>query len=225
MTRDDRADQISVVIADDQSLVRGALAILLHHQTDIAVIGQASDGREAVELARSLRPDVLLMDIRMPRVDGIEATRRIVDDPELGQVRVLVLTTFEDDETVGAALRAGASGFIGKGSDPAALVHAIRTVHAGDSLLSPTATRALIERYVLGWRDRQDPPAALSALTRRELVILAHVARGRTNEQIAAELGISSWTVKTHVNRTMSKLGAHDRAQLVVLGFTSGLVS
>jgi DNA-binding NarL/FixJ family response regulator len=225
MTEADDQDEISVVIADDQSLVREGLRILLQHQNDMTVTGQARDGAEAVALARSLRPDVLLMDIRMPGVDGIEATRLIVGDPELNRVRVLVLTTFEDEETVGAALRAGASGFIGKGSEPAAFIHAIRTVHAGDSLLSPTATRALIERYVLGRRERTDPPAGLASLTSRELDILTHVARGQTNEQIAAELGISSWTVKNHVNRTMTKLDAHDRAQLVVIAFSSGLVS
>jgi DNA-binding NarL/FixJ family response regulator len=224
MKGDEGLDQISVIIADDQSLVREGLRILLQHQSDIAVIGQARDGAEAVELARSLRPQVVLMDIRMPRVDGIEATQLIVDDPELNRVRVLVLTTFEDEEVVGAGLRAGATGFIGKGSKPADLIHAIRTVHAGDSLLSSAVTRALIERYVLGRRDTTDPPEELASLTSRELDILTHVARGRTNEQIAAELGISYWTVKTHVKRTMTKLDAHDRAQLIVLAFSSGIV-
>lgn len=225
MTGDAARDQISVLIADDQSLVREGLRILLQHERDIEVVGQARDGEEAVELARSLHPDVILMDIRMPRAGGVEATRLITADAALNSVRILVLTTFEDEETVGAALRAGASGFIGKGSEPETLIDAIRVVHAGDSLLSPTATRAVIERYVIGRSDSAGPPERLAALTIRELDILTHVARGLTNEQIAAQLGISSATVKTHVNRTMTKLDVHDRSQLVVLAFTSGLVS
>ena len=216
----------SVLIVDDQALIRAALRELLAHEPGITVAGEAVNGREAVELASSLRPDVVLMDIRMPEMDGIAATTAICADPALAEVRVLILTTFEEDEHLVAALRAGASGFIGKGAEPEEIVRAVRAVHAGDALLSPTATRSLITRYVLPGTDAAhatNPPAELEQLTEREREVFLLVARGRSNQEIAAELFISPATAKTHVNRVMSKLHAHDRAQLVIIAYESGL--
>ncbi|WP_394554152.1 response regulator [Agromyces sp. MMS24-JH15] len=216
-----------VLVVDDQALIRNAVRALVDGEPDLDVVGEAADGLQALELARALRPDVVLMDIRMPGVDGIEATRRIAADPELAQVRVLILTTFEDDENVARALQAGASGFIGKATDPDALVAAVRTVHSGDSLLSPQATRVLIERYV---RSAPAPEAsaalvaAIATLTEREREVLVLVASGRSNDEIAAGLVISPHTAKTHVGRIMVKLDAHDRAQLVIAGYEAGLV-
>jgi len=216
---------IRVVLADDQPLVRAALAILLNHEPDIDVVGEAEDGEQAIAMARELVPDVVLMDVRMPVLDGIDATAQIASDPALARTRILVLTTFEDEETVGRALRSGASGFIGKGAEPAELARAIRTVHSGDALLSPAATKAVIERYVRGRADAgSGRPAELAALTDREIAVLAEVGRGRTNDQIAEALGISAMTVKTHVNRAMTKLKVHDRSQLVVIAYSTGLV-
>lgn len=219
----------TVLIVDDQALIRQALRALIEAEADLAVAGEAADGLEGVELTRSLRPDVVLMDIRMPGVDGIEATRRICDDPDLGGVKVLILTTFENDENVASALRAGASGFVGKGTDPAALVEAIRTVRDGDALLSPSATRVLIERYVRpdaadGAPDHGASGPALAQLTGREREVLVLVAAGLSNHDIADRLVISPLTAKTHVNRVMTKLRAHDRAQLVVIAYETGLV-
>lgn len=219
----------TVLIVDDQALIRQALRALIEAEVDLAVAGEAADGLEGVELARSLRPDVVLMDIRMPGVDGIEATRRICDDPALGGVKVLILTTFENDENVASALRAGASGFVGKGTDPDALVEAIRTVRDGDALLSPSATRVLIERYVRpagadGALDRGASDPALAQLTEREREVLVLVAAGLSNHDISDRLVISPLTAKTHVNRVMTKLRAHDRAQLVVIAYETGLV-
>ncbi|MCX6501744.1 MAG: response regulator transcription factor [Microbacterium sp.] len=214
---------IRVVIADDQPLIRRAVAQLLRGEPDIDVVGEAENGAEARDLAGELRPDVIVMDIRMPVLDGIDATAAICADPALADTRVLVLTTFEDDEYVVAALRAGASGFIGKGAEPEEIGRAVRAVHAGDALLSPVATRALIGRYLQAAPARAaivDP----SNLTAREQEILVLVARGLSNDEIAAELFISAHTAKTHLKRIMAKLGAHDRAQCVIYAYESGLV-
>lgn len=216
-----------VLVVDDQVLIRQAVIDILSSHPDIAVVGEASTGAEAVVAARSLRPDVVLMDIRMPEVDGIQATAEICADPANASTRVLVLTTFEEDEYVVAALRAGASGFIGKGAEPEEIARAVRSVHAGDALLSPTATRGLITRYVLPDRafPPPEPPPELASLTEREREVLLLVARGRSNQEIAAELFISPHTAKTHVNRIMTKVYAHDRTQLVILAYESGLLA
>lgn len=215
-----------VLVVDDQSLIRQAVSAILDGVDGVDVVGEAPDGHEAVSLARTLRPDVVLMDIRMPGLDGIAATTAICADPELAETRVLILTTFEEDEYLVQALRAGASGFIGKGAEPDAIVRAVRAVHAGDALLSPAATRSLITRYVLP-RASSAPrplPPELRELTDRETEVLLLVARGRSNQEIADELVISPHTAKTHVNRIMSKVHAHDRAQLVILAYESGLL-
>ncbi|MEV4667416.1 response regulator transcription factor [Microbacterium sp. LWO12-1.2] len=216
---------ISVLVVDDQPLVRQAVRDIL---TDggIRVVGEASNGREAVRMVTDHAPDVVLMDIRMPELDGIAATETICSEHRDGEVRVLILTTFEEDDYVVAALRAGASGFIGKGAEPEEIVHAVRTIHAGESLLSSVATRALIERSVYGAAPMlsQVQSEILARLTVREREVLIHVAGGRTNQEIAAELSISPHTAKTHVNRIMSKVDARDRAQLVILAYESGLV-
>jgi DNA-binding NarL/FixJ family response regulator len=216
---------ISVLIADDQALIRSAIADLITHSGDLAIAGEAADGHQAIALARERRPDVVLMDIRMPGMDGIAATREICADPELSAVRVLVLTTFEEDEYIVAALRAGASGFIGKGSEREEIAAAIRAVHRGDALLSPTATRTLIDRYVHSSQlHTSEPLRALHDLTERESEVLALVGSGRSNGEIAELLVISPHTAKTHVNRIMTKLNAHDRAQLVIAAYENGLV-
>ena len=215
----------TVLVVDDQALIRSAVRDLLGAAESIEVVGEAADGEEAVYLARRLRPDVVVCDIRMPRMDGIEATDRICRDPALADTRVLVLTTFEEDDYVVAALRAGASGFIGKGAEPEDIVHAVRAVHEGGALLSPGATRAMIEKYVRGAAsDPPRPSPVLDALTDREREVLGLIGRGRSNDEIAAELFISPHTAKTHVKNTMIKLGAHDRAQLVIAAYETGLV-
>ncbi|MFC8734461.1 response regulator [Luteimicrobium sp. NPDC057192] len=217
---------ISVLVVDDQSLVRQAVADLVAHADGLALAGEAADGRRAVELTRALRPDVVLMDIRMPGTDGIAATAAICADAALAAVRVLVLTTFEEDHYVVGALRAGASGFIGKGAEPDDILAAIRAVHAGDALLSPTATRGLIDRYVrTGAPGTAAPPPDLGDLTEREVEVLTLVGSGRSNGEIADALVISPHTAKTHVGRIMTKLGAHDRAQLVIAAYENGLVT
>lgn len=223
---------ITVLVADDQPLIRQAVTDILGATDDIVVAGEAADGTDAVALAAELRPDVVLMDIRMPGLDGIEATAAICANPDLTGTRVLILTTFEEDAYVVAALRAGASGFIGKGAEPADIVRAVRAIHAGDALLSPAATRGLITRYVLsappaGRPDttRRRTAAALDQLTDREREVLLLVARGLSNQGIADELVISPSTAKTHVNRIMAKLYAHDRAQLVIVAYESGLLA
>jgi DNA-binding NarL/FixJ family response regulator len=211
---------IRVVVADDQPLVRSGLVVLIEAADDIAVVGEAASGREAYEQVRATGADVVVMDIRMPEVDGLAATRMIMDDPALAGVKVLVLTTFEIDDYVYRALRAGASGFLGKGAEPQELVEAIRTVHRGDALLSPTATRSLIEHFLAGPSGlEQAAPDALARLTEREREIVGLVAEGFSNDEIAEKLVLSPATVKTHVNRAMTKVGARDRAQLVVAAY------
>jgi DNA-binding NarL/FixJ family response regulator len=218
---------ISVLVVDDQALIRAAVKELLKYEPAISVIGEAADGAQAIEAASSLRPDVVIMDIRMPVVDGIAATAAICSDPVLATTRVLMLTTFEEDEYLVAALRAGASGFIGKGAEPDEIVRAVFSVHAGDALLSATATRALITRYVLPFRRSAGMPhiPEFEQLTEREREVLLLVARGRSNQEIADELVISPHTAKTHVNRVMTKLEVHERAQLVILAYETGLLS
>jgi len=216
---------IRVLLADDQPMLRGGFAVLINSAPDLEVVGEAATGRQAVELARQTRADVVLMDIRMPDLDGLAATRLISGDEDLAGVHVLILTTFEIDEYVFQALRAGASGFLGKSAEPAELLDAIRVVHRGDALLSPAATRSLIARYLSRPDHPEAPaPARLSALTDREREVLTLVATGLSNDDIAERLVVSPHTVKTHVNRTMAKLGAHDRAQLVVIAYETGLV-
>jgi DNA-binding NarL/FixJ family response regulator len=212
-----------VLLADDQALVRAGFRALLDAQPDIEVVGEAGDGAEAVAQAKSLRPDLILMDIRMPEMDGLAATRQIAADPRLEGVRIVILSTFELDEYVFEALRGGASGFLVKHTEPAELVHAVRAVAAGDALLSPGVTRRLIAEFAT--RAKEPGPAPrLNALTDREREVMALVAAGLTNEEIAARLVVSPATAKTHVSRTMIKLGARDRAQLVVFAYESGLV-
>ena len=216
---------IRVLLVDDQALVRAGFRVLLESAGDIAVAGEAATGEEAVTLARETRPDVVLMDIRMPVLDGLAATRRIAGDPDLAGVRVLILTTFEVDEYVFEAVRSGASGFVVKDIEPAELLQAVRVVAGGEALLSPGATRRLIAEFAARPERRRVPPAALAALTEREREVMALVAAGRSNEEIAAELFVSPATAKTHVSRAMAKLGARDRAQLVVLAYETGLVA
>ena len=213
-----------VVLADDQALIRSGFAALVDSAEDLEVVGEAADGAQAVALARSQRADVVVMDVRMPGTDGIEATRAICADEDLAGVRVLVLTTFELDELVIDAVRAGASGFLGKGVEPAVLLDAIRTVAAGEALLSPRATRALIDRYLVPAQEPVAQPPSLAALTAREREVVALVAGGLSNDDIAGRLFLSPLTAKTHVNRAMMKLDVRDRAQLVVMAYQSGLV-
>ena len=216
---------INVVIADDHALVRAGFSVLLDAEDGVEVVGVATNGREAIELARAKRPHVLLMDIRMPEVDGIEATRQIVADPALDEVRVLILTTFELDEYIVDALRAGASGFLIKDTEPVELVRAVKVVAAGDSLLSPSVTRRLIGEFVDRSGTPVTPGPALDVLTDREREVLALVGRGLSNQEIGAELFISVATARTHVSRAMTKLHSRDRAQLVVAAYESGLVT
>jgi DNA-binding NarL/FixJ family response regulator len=216
---------IRVLLVDDQALLRAGLRVLLESQDDIVVVGEADDGEEAISLARETQPDVVLMDIRMPRLDGVEATKRIAADDRLKDVHVLILTTFESDEYVFEALRVGASGFLVKDSDPTEVLRAVRVVCSGEALLSPSVTRRLIAEYAAWPERRRSDPAELEELTPREREVMALVAYGLTNAQIAERLVVSPATAKTHVSRTMMKLHAHDRAQLVVLAFQTGLVS
>jgi DNA-binding NarL/FixJ family response regulator len=221
-------EHISVLVADDHSLVRAGFHSILGDEDDIDVIGEARDGAEAVEVAARERPDVVLMDIRMPGVDGLEATRRITADPRLGSTKVIVLTTFDLDEYVFGALKAGASAFLLKGVEPQVLIDAVRTVAGGAALLEPGVTRRLIEAYVTGQRAPAQAAtegyALPSALTPREVEILRLIAAGWTNNEIADHLFISPLTCKSHVSRILMKLEARDRVQLVVLAYESGLV-
>jgi DNA-binding NarL/FixJ family response regulator len=214
---------IRVLLADDQALVRGGFRSLLDARDDIEVVGEAANGNEAVSLAKTLVPDVVLMDIRMPDLDGLEATRQIAADPQLTGVRIVILTTFGLDEYLFDALRYGASGFLVKDTEPADLVAAVRVVAAGDSLISPSMTRRLIEEFATRAKPSR-PATELDVLTEREREVLGLVAGGLTNDEIAERLYMSPATARTHVSRTMTKLGARDRTQLVVLAYETGLV-
>jgi DNA-binding NarL/FixJ family response regulator len=214
---------IRVAVADDQALVRSGFRALLDVRDDLDVVGEAANGNEAVALAKALRPDVVLMDIRMPGLDGLEATRQITADPDLGAVRIVILTTFELDEYLFEALRCGASGFLLKDTEPEDLATAIRVVARGDSLISPSMTRRLVVEFAA--RAKQPRPSSdLDLITDREREVMSKVAAGLTNDEIAQELYLSPATVRTHVSRTMTKLGARDRAQLVVIAYETGLV-
>jgi DNA-binding NarL/FixJ family response regulator len=217
---------IRVLLADDQALLRATFRILIDSCDDMEVVAEATDGIEAVVLARAYSPDLVLMDIRMPGTDGLAATAAICADPELSGTRVLILTTFEIDEYVAQALRAGASGFLGKDVTADALLDGIRTVAVGESLLSPLATRVLITRFLADPTQGARLAASedLSTLTAREREVMAWVAEGHSNEEIAEKLSVSPLTVRTHVHRSMTKLGARDRAQLVVIAYQSGLM-
>ena len=214
---------IQILIADDQALVRAGFRALLNAESDMKVIGEAVDGNDAVKLVTSLAPDVVLMDIRMPRCDGLEATRRIVADERLAQVKIIILTTFDLDEYIFEALRAGASGFLVKDIEPIDLIRGIQAVARGDGLLSPSVTRRLIAKFATLTSKTELLPN-LKALTEREREVMAVVASGLSNDEIAKRLVISPATAKTHVSRAMVKLGARDRAQLVVFAYQSGLV-
>jgi len=212
-----------VLLADDQALVRAGFSALLSARDDIEIVGEAADGRDAVSMTRSLHPDVVLMDIRMPLLDGLEATRRITADPRLSDVRIVILTTFELDEYLFEALRHGASGFLLKDTEPSDLVTAVRVVAAGDSLISPRMTRRLIEEFAT--RAKQPRSSGeLDILTDRESEVMALVAGGLTNDEIARKLYMSPATARTHVSRAMTKLGARDRTQLAVIAYETGLV-
>jgi len=215
---------IRVLLADDQDLVRAGLRLIIDRAPGLEVVGEAANGTDAVRLARETRADVVLMDIRMPGLDGLAATRRITAEDDLAGVKVLILTTFEVDQYVFEALRSGASGFLGKGARPEVLVEAIRTVARGDALLSPAATRGLIARFL----TLHDPeplrqPPEIAALTDREREVVALIGEGMSNAEIADQLSLSPLTVKTHANHAMAKVGARDRAQLVVLAYQAGL--
>ncbi|MER6672275.1 response regulator transcription factor [Streptomyces sp. NPDC000983] len=217
---------VRVLLADDQALLRATFRILIDSCPDLEVVGEASDGAEALELARAHRPDVVLMDIRMPGTDGLAGTSAICADPDLAATRVLILTTFETEEYVARALRAGASGFLGKDVTADTLLAGIRTVASGEALLSPGATRTLITRFLTSPAPEVQlaPPERLAELTVREREVMALAAEGRSNAEIAELLTVSPLTVRTHVHRAMTKLNARDRAQLVVIAYQTGLV-
>jgi DNA-binding NarL/FixJ family response regulator len=216
---------IKVLLVDDQGLVRSGFKVLLDTEDDITVVGEATNGVEAVEQARATRPDVVLMDIRMPKLDGIQATNRIVKTPGLEKVRVLILTTYDTDAYVFEALQTGASGFLLKDAGPAELLHAIRVVAAGDALLAPRITRRLIAQFAAHRTAAQDGENRLAVLTEREREVMALVGQGLSNDEIGADLFLSPATARTHVSHAMGKLGARDRAQLVVIAYQTGLVS
>jgi len=215
---------IRVLIVDDQALLRSALVNLLAAEEGIEVVGEAADGASAVESARRHRPDVVVMDVRMPGSDGITATADIVGDPDLAQTRILILTTFEVEENIVGALRAGASGFLAKDADPGEIVRAIRVVASGDALLSPAATRSVVERLLAQPQRLDAASPGLDNLTDREREVLGYVARGLSNHEIAGMLVVSPLTIKTHVSRILAKTGSRDRAQLVALAYSSGLI-
>ncbi|MFI7273384.1 response regulator [Streptomyces sp. NPDC049879] len=217
---------IRVVLADDQALLRSAFRVLVDSDPGMTVTGEAAEGAEALRVIREAGADVVLMDIRMPGMDGLAATRAIGEDPALAGVKVVILTTFESDDYVVEALRAGASGFLGKGAEPADLLHAIRLAAAGESLLSPAATRGLIARFLSSDGTAEDAldPSVLDVLTAREREVLVEVAGGLSNDEIAQRFSVSPLTVKTHINRLLTKLSARDRAQLVVTAYETGLV-
>ncbi|MBF6194093.1 response regulator transcription factor [Nocardia implantans] len=215
---------IKVLLADDERLVRSGFKVLLDLEDDITVVGEATTGAEAVELARATRPDVVLMDIRMPRLDGIRATAQIAEAGGMERVKVLILTTYDTDENVFDALQAGASGFLLKDAGPAELLHAIRVIAAGDALLAPRITRRLIGQFTARRRAAKSAEDRLAVLTDREREVLALVGEGMSNDEIGAALFLSPATARTHVSRAMVKLGARDRAQLVVIAYQTGLV-
>jgi DNA-binding NarL/FixJ family response regulator len=214
-----------VLLADDEGLVRSGFRLLLDLEDDIAVVGEATNGAEAVDQARATRPDVVLMDIRMPRLDGIQATAEIAGTPGLERVRVLILTTYDTDEYVFEALRAGASGFLLKDAGPAELLHAVRVIAAGDALLAPRITRRLIGQFTARRTAAEAAEHRLAVLTQREREVLSLVGRGLSNTEIGAELVLSPATARTHVSHAMAKLGARDRAQLVVIAYQTGLAT
>jgi DNA-binding NarL/FixJ family response regulator len=230
---------IRVLLADDQALVRAGFRMLIESAPDMRIVAEAANGGQAVALTREHHPDVVLMDLRMPEVDGLTAARRITTDPALAAIRVVVLTTFDDNESVFSALRAGASGFLVKDVEPADLLQAIRVVARGDALLAPSVTRALISAFTSGSQGRADatgqppgpaarrptPSPTVATLTEREREVVGLVAAGLSNDEIAAELVVSPLTAKTHVSRAMTKLAARDRAQLVVIAYASGLAA
>jgi DNA-binding NarL/FixJ family response regulator len=216
---------IRVLVVDDQALVRGAFRVLVDSAEDLSVVAEASNGREAVALCREHRPDVVLMDVRMPEMDGIEATRAILADAPEGNTRILILTTFDLDEYVYEALRAGASGFLLKDTPPVELLRAVRVVAGGDALLAPSVTRTLIAEFARREPREVARPDLLNQITARECEVLVLVARGKSNAEIASELHMSVATAKTHVSRLLAKLSARDRAQLVVFAYESGLVA
>jgi DNA-binding NarL/FixJ family response regulator len=215
---------IRVLIVDDQAVIRAGLRVLIDRDPDLTVVGEAVTGEQALDQATALRPDVVLMDIRIPSLDGIQATRRLLANPQTAHIRVIVLTTFDTDEHIFDALRAGASGFLLKDTDPAELRRAVHVAAEGDALLTPNVTRRLIDQYTRQPAESKLAPAAVAGLTERETEVLGLVGRGLTNEEIAGHLRLSQATVKTHVSRAMTKLGAHDRAQLVVAAYEYGLV-
>ncbi len=216
---------IKVLLADDEGLVRSGFKLLLEVEDDITVVGEATNGAEAVERARAARPDVVLMDIRMPKLDGIQATTQIIETRGLEHVRILILTTYDTDAYVFEALQAGASGFLLKDAGPAELLHAIRVIAAGEALLAPRITRRLISQFTARRTAANAAEDRLAVLTEREREVLALVGRGMSNDEIGAELFLSPATARTHVSHAMAKLGARDRAQLVVVAYQTGLVS
>ncbi|MFE2499909.1 response regulator [Streptomyces scopuliridis] len=215
---------IRVVLADDQTLVRAGFRSILDSEDDMEVVGEAADGEQAIALARELHPDVVLMDIRMPGLDGLEATRRILGDPRLDGVGVVILTTFDIDDYVYGALHAGASGFLVKDTEPMELLHGVRVVARGDALITPAVTRRLIAEFA-GRAKRPDPSPRLNALTEREIEVMGLVGAGLSNQEIAQRLVLSPATAKTHVSRIMTKLAVRDRAQLVILAYESGMIT